>query len=268
MTAALRVAALLLVAWVALGLLARWVSERMIFQPGPSSYAPAEGSVRIPVGEGDTLAALWLPAPGAERAVLFHHGNAEDLGDLRPFLERMRSEGLSVLAFDYRGYGASTGLPSEANALADAEAAYRWLTEALDVPPERVVLHGRSLGGAVALDLATRVPAAGLVLESTFTSPSEVVLPGPPLPFGRFPSLRRARRARRVRMPVLVIHGTEDGVIPARHGRRLLAAVRGPASALWVEGAGHDDLTAVAGEGYWRALRRFAGGVPPAGDGP
>jgi hypothetical protein len=243
-----------------------WVySERLIFQPQPPGPAASRGVTRIPTADGDSVAVRWLPNPAARFTLLYSHGNAEDLGDLAPFLEDLRAAGFQVLAYDYRGYGASTRrAPTERRAYHDAEAAYAHLTGALGVSPERVILHGRSLGGGIASHLAVEHPAAGLVLESTFTSAFRVPIPRPIFPFDRFAT---ASRLRRVPVPVLVIHGTRDEVIPFAHGERLRAAARTPVRHLWVEGAGHNDLALVAGERYGRALREFAaslGGAAPA----
>jgi len=135
---ALRVLRIALVAYVGLALLLWIAADRLMFQPRAAGYRPSPELVRIPV-EGDTLAAFWLPNPEARHAVLFSHGNAEDIGDNLAFLEEMRRAGFSVLAYDYRGYGLSTGRPSERRAHRDAEAAFAHLTGALGVPPEREI---------------------------------------------------------------------------------------------------------------------------------
>lgn len=255
--------AAVLLLYAALSLLLWLAADRLIFQPQAPGYAHSPEVLRLPTARGDTVAALWLPNPEARLAILHAHGNGEDAGDVRPVLERLRREGFSVLAFDYPGYGTSTGRPTEAGALAAADAAHAHLTGALGVPPERVVLHGRSLGGAVMTDLATRVPAAALVLESTFTSAARVARMRW-LPFDRFATHRKLPR---VRAPVLVIHGTADEVVPFAHGRALLALAPAPKDSLWIEGAHHNDLPLVAGERYWaawRALaRRLDAGEPP-----
>jgi fermentation-respiration switch protein FrsA (DUF1100 family) len=121
-------------------------------------------------------------------------------------------------------------------------------------------VHGRSLGGGPAAELASREPVAGLVLESTFTSVLGVSRWGRAFPFDWFRTLRRLNR---VRAPVLVIHGTADEVIPLANGRALFHAARGPKQSLWVDGAGHNDLVERAGARYWAALRRFADSLPP-----
>jgi abhydrolase domain-containing protein 17 len=244
------VAIVYVVAAVGLWLLGNW----LMFRPAPPSYRTLPGLVRIPV-DGDTLAAVWLPNPTARYTVLYSHGNAEDLGDDLPVLRALRDRGFAVLAYDYRGYGLSTGTPSERKAYADQSAAYAWLTHGLHVPPDRILVHGRSLGGGPAAELASREPVAGLVLESTFTAVQSVSGWGRIFPFDWF---RTARRLPRVRCPVLIIHGTADEVIPFPVGQRLYRLAPGPKQALWVEGAGHDDLVEVAGERYWQTLRRFA----------
>ncbi len=231
---------------------------RLMFQPPAVTYTSLPGFVRIPV-DGDSIAAVWLPNPAARWTVLFSHGNAEDLGDDLPLLGELHDAGFSVLAYDYRGYGASTGWPSEAAAIGDVEAAYAYLTRTLHVPAGRVIVHGRSLGGGPAAALASREPVAGLVLESTFTSALGVSRWGRAFPYDWF---RTRRRLKHVRAPVLVIHGTADEVIPIANGRALFRAARGPKQSLWVEGAGHNNLALVAGPRYLKALRRFADSLP------
>ena len=194
---ALKVAA---VAYAAGALLVWWASGRLMFQPQAPGYRDSPGVVRIPV-DGDTLAAVWLPNPAARHTVFFSHGNAEDIGDDLPYLEEARRAGFSVFAYDYRGYGLSTCRPSERRAHRDAAAAFAHLTREIGVAPERVIVHGRSLGGGPSTVLAAREPVAGLVLESTFTSVLGVSPWGRAFPFDWF---RTRRRLERVRAPVLV----------------------------------------------------------------
>ncbi|HEU0016372.1 MAG TPA: alpha/beta hydrolase, partial [Longimicrobium sp.] len=234
-------------------------AERLIFLPPPAGYARSAEVLMLPRAEGGAVAAVHLPNPSARYTVLFSHGNAEDISHGRAHLERLRKTGFGVLAYDYSGYGASEGRPSERAAYADAEAAYEYLTRTLGVPPERIILHGRSLGGGVAAELAARHPVAGLVLESTFTSVFKVVRSYPLVPFDRFRTLDKLDR---IACPVLVIHGTDDEVIGLWHGQRLYERVRTPKRALWVRGAGHNDLEDVAGPRYWDTLRDWAASLP------
>ena len=237
-------------------------ADRLIFFPPLPSYGEGtEGLVRFTSALGDDIAAVHDVDPDAPLTVLFAHGNAEDVGDGATHFARYRVLGPSVLAFDYPGYGLSSGTPSEKGSYAAADAACDYLI-AQGVRPEAIVMHGRSLGGAVMVDLASRRRAAGLVIESSFVSAYRVVTRVPLLPLDQFSSLRKLRD---VHVPVLIVHGDRDEVIPFWHGRRLFDVV--PAdqrSALWVEGAGHNDLLEVAGERYWDALATFLAKIEAA----
>ena len=245
------------VAYVAVAALAFLLADHVLFQPPPPSYEQeAAGVTRVAVGDGDSIALVHLPNPAARFTILFSHGNAEDLGDMLPLLKALQGFGFAVVGYDYRGYGRSGGgRPTARKAAQDAEAAYRFAVRALGVSPTRLILHGRSLGSGPAVLLARRHDVGGLILESAFTSPYRVLTGVGILPFDRFPNLAGIRD---VRCPVLVIHGTRDGVIRVSHGRRLFAAATSPRQSLWVEGAGHNDLFDVAGPQYEAALKRFA----------
>jgi len=237
-------------------LLAASFADRLIFVPPPASYdATTEGLVRLPTQAGDTVAAVYLPVSDARLTVLFAHGNAEDLGDSRSHLEAYRALGVSVMSFDYPGYGLSTGTPSEKGAYAAADAVYDHLQMELGVQQSRIVVHGRSLGGGVMVDLAARRPVAGLIIESSFVSAYRVMTGIPLVPFDQFRNLAKLSD---VGAPVLVIHGSLDEVIAPWHGRRLAGAVpESRRQTLWVDGAGHNDLVLVAGDSYWDALRVY-----------
>jgi len=230
-------------------------ADRLIFLPPPSTYGRGlEGLLLLPTSEGDTVAGRLVESPGARVAVLFTHGNAEDIGLLDDFTASYARLGVTVLAVEYPGYGLSSGEPSEPGAYAGADAALAYLG-GRGFPPDRVVLHGRSLGGAVAVDLAARHDVAGVILESTFTSAFKVMLPFDGLPGDRFTSLAKIPR---VRCPAFLIHGTRDEVVPFGHGERLFAALPPERrKAWWVEGAGHNDLLWMTGERYWEQLGAF-----------
>ncbi|HEU0300651.1 MAG TPA: alpha/beta hydrolase [Longimicrobium sp.] len=257
----LRPLLLVLIAYTAFAGLVWLFAERLIFLPPRQRYAQTPEILLVPRPGGGAVAAVHLPNPAARYTILFSHGNGEDIGGDLPFLREMRDAGFAVFAYDYSGYGLSTGRPTERAAYADADAAYDYLTDVLGIPPGRIIAHGRSLGGGVAADLASRRPVAGLVLESTFTTIFRVAHSVPVVPFDRF---RTIDKLPRVTAPVLVIHGTRDGVVGFRHGVRLYQAVRGPRRRLWVEGAGHNDVAWMAGERYWKELREFADEVTAA----
>jgi fermentation-respiration switch protein FrsA (DUF1100 family) len=254
---------LVLLAYAAFAGLVWLFAERLIFLPPRERYARTEEMLLIPREGGGSIAAVHLRNPHARYTILFSHGNGEDLGNNLEFLSSMRDAGFDVLAYDYSGYGLSTGRPSERAAYGDIDAAYDYLTRTAGVPPGRIIAHGRSLGGAVAADLASRRPVAGLVLESTFTTIFRVVRAYPLVPFDRF---RTVDKLPRITAPLLVIHGTDDQVVPFWHGRRLYDLARVPKRRLWVQGAGHNDLGWVADQGYWHALWDFALSLPRAAE--
>jgi abhydrolase domain-containing protein 17 len=260
MTTLLRVVLLGVAGYGALALLAYLYAERVLFQPPTPSYSGAlVPYTRVPVGDTDMLAVQYLPNPEARFTILYSHGNAEDLGYLQTVFEEMYRAGFAVLAYDYRGYGQSTGgRPTVRGAVEDAEAVYRYATRDLGIPPDRLILHGRSLGSGPTLELAVRHDAAAVVIESAFVSVLRVVTRVRLLPFDHYPNLSRIRK---LRVPLLVIHGTRDGVIPTWHSRRLFAAAPEPKWAVWVEGAGHNDLALIAGADHGRALADFARAV-------
>jgi len=258
--------------------------NRLIFlpsaEPGPEAglaYFPAAVEarvVRIRRPDGRLLAAYDARLSGADQAsapvVLFAHGNAGNLFYRAPLLAFfVRHTGARTLLFDYSGYGGNAGRPSEEEVYRDGLAAYDHLV-AEGVAPGRIVLYGESLGAAVALEVASRRPVAGVVLQSSFASLSSMArrlypwLPlGPLLVRGAFPN---AERLRRLEMPALVVHGTEDEIIPFAEGRSLHAAAPAGADFLPIDGAGHNDLFEVGGEEYLRALGdRFRAWVEAAG---
>lgn len=205
------------------------------------------------------LDAWYIPAESARGALLFCHGNAGNIGHRLDSLEVFHRLGLAVLIFDYRGYGRSGGTPSEAGTYRDAEAAWRHLVEARGFAPERVVLFGRSLGGAVAAELTTRHRPGVLILESTFTSVPDMAAAAYPFLPGRWLSRFRynAREAvGRAPAPVLVIHSPEDEIVPYRHGRALYDAARNPKAFLEIHG-GHNEGFLESGERYREGIARF-----------
>lgn len=252
-------------------LLAAWTFGVMYFLANRSIYYPLkfpEGlwNVQAEVGatdvwlrtsDGVRLHGWWIPAGDSRVATLFFHGNA---GNITHRVDRMReipAAGSAVLMLDYRGYGKSEGRPTEKGLYADAEAGYQHLLGA-GYPPERIVVHGESLGTAVAVDLATRRPCAGVVLEAPFPSARAVasrILPflGPLVVSG----LDSRRKIRQLRAPLLVLHGDRDEVLPFDLGRALFEAAPEPKWFWQVTGAGHNDLLQVAGPQYRKRLQEF-----------
>ena len=228
--------------------------DRIIFRPPHPGYTDSGETFKLTTADGARITAVFLPNQSAWYTILFSHGNAEDLGTVIYRLEQLQAMGFSVLGYDYRGYGTSEGRPTENAVYQDIDAAYEYLTTNLKIPPDRIILDGWSLGGAVAADLASRRPAGGLILESTFVSAFRVVTVLP-MPFDKFNTLAKLDE---ISCPVLVIHGQADRVVKFWHGEKLYASARQPKQFLWVENAGHGDVSAVAGEQYKQALKNFA----------
>ncbi len=244
------------VVYAALCLLAYLVSDRMIFLPPSATYRDGGETLSLTTADGVQISAVHLLNQRAEYTILYSHGNAEDLGLIAPLLAQLREWGFAVFAYDYRGYGTSRGTPLERGAYEDVDAAYAYLTRVLGVPPGRIIAYGRSVGSGPAVHLAARRPLAGLIVESAFVTAFRVLTRVPLLPFDKF---RNIDEIARVSCPVLVMHGVQDDIVPVAHGRRLFAAALEPKRFLWVEGAGHNDFTLVAGDRQARALREFAG---------
>jgi fermentation-respiration switch protein FrsA (DUF1100 family) len=243
-----------LLTYAGLLLFAYFRSDRMIFQPRSSSYSDGPSILKLKTADGETISARYLPNPDAAYTILFSHGNSEDLGFVAPFLEDLHRMGFAVMAYDYHGYGTSSGIPSEQRAYMDIDAVYAHLTTTLNVEPRRIIVYGRSLGGGVAADLASRKPVGGVVLESTFTSAFRVVTRVRLFPFDRFETLSKLPA---IHSPILIVHGKQDEVIPFRHGERLFEAANQPKRSLWIEAAGHNDVALIAAGELEQALKAF-----------
>ncbi len=230
-------------------------SDRLAFQPPPATYALGNGVFRIATSHGQKIAILALTNATASQVVLFAHGNAEDIGDVREFMEQYRSLGFDVYAFDYRGYGISDGKPGTRNACEDIAALYNYLVEQKGIPPQRIILHGRSLGAAVALHLATRRPVGGVIVESAFLTAFRVMTR---IPISPIDKMRNIREVRKLKAPVLFIHGEADRTIPIWHGKKLYDLAPEPKFAYWVKGAGHNDVLYANEAEYWKQIRNFA----------
>ena len=213
---------------------------------------------------GNRTHAWFVPLEGATMTVLFSHGNAGNIAGRLESIQLLRSMGFSVLAYDYGGYGRSTGGASEQRVYHDVEAAWAYLTEIRGIAPSRIVLFGRSMGGAATAYLAARVTPAAVVLESTFCSIPAVVRD---MPLGwflaggirhRFPTIDRVPL---IRAPLLVIHSREDTLIPFKHGQSIFKAAREPKTFLEIRG-NHDMGFVESMEPYKQGWKAFFAGLP------
>lgn len=216
----------------------------------PADAALDYRELRPRTGDGQRLHAWWIASRAdALGHVLFCHGNGGDIGERVPLAGLLAEVGFDVLLFDYRGYGHSTGRPSEEGTYRDVRAALACLLQQPETDASRVHYVGESLGGAVALELALAHRPATLALLSTFTSIRDMsrlhyqFIPRALVP-DAYPSLRRVRQ---IDVPLLVVHGERDDLVPISHGRRLFEAAGGPKRLRSLPGVGH-DLTSVAGD--------------------
>jgi len=239
-------------------------SDRLIFQPQPSSYVDSPEIVKLKSAGGRSISALHLVNADADYTVHYSHGNAEDLGDLRRLLEEYRDKGFSVFAYDYGGYGTSEGRPSTRSVCEDADAALEYLVEHEKIPLDRIIIHGRSVGGGPALYLREKNDVAGLIVESSFVTAFRVMTRIALVPFDKF---RNISRIRKVNCPVLVIHGREDEVIPFWHGEALFRAANEPKQSCWLDGASHNYMPEEARQKSWAAIASFAESLGLVADG-
>lgn len=250
---------------VVLLVLARILEPRLTFFPSRGEHAtPAAAGIpfeptTIHTADGAQLRAWSIPHAHARASVLFFHGNGGNLSVWLPIIAGIHAQGYAVTAFDYRGYGLSTGSPSERGLYQDVDAVLAWWTprQSRGVP---TVFWGRSLGTTFAAYAATKARPSGLVLESGFPDARSVIRDSPVLLFlSYFASYRlpTAQYAAAAGCPVLVMHADADRVIPFANGRALHEALLEPKRFEVIRGGDHNDLEPPDPAAYWRAVREF-----------
>ena len=262
-------------AYAAVVALVFFFQARLVYYPGigrevsvtPQAYGLAFEAAEIRTADGETLHGWWVPAYNARGTVLFLHGNAGNISHRLDYLLMFSRLGYSSFIIDYRGYGRSTGSPSEEGTYRDAEAAWDYLRQARTVRQQDLVIVGESLGGGVATWLAAKVPPRALVLLSTFTSVNDLgseiywFLPVRLINRIRYDNLRNLEL---ISAPLFVAHSRDDEIVPFAHGRRLFDAARGPKDFLEMRGGHNEGLVFTRKE--WTAqlgsfLDRHAGGT-------
>jgi len=241
------------------------LQENFIFFPDsyfigdPADWGLPFEDVYFPTADGVLLHGWFVPGSSGV-TLLWCHGNAGNisyrLDNLKVLCDKLA---LNIFIFDYRGYGRSQGKPSEEGTYLDAEAALAYLRTRQDIDQDAVVFFGRSLGGAIAVDLASKHQCLGLILESTFASMAGWMSRSFPdiqhdmLPI-KYDSLAKIKR---VEVPLLMLHGDCDEVVPFQSGMELYEAANEPKEFYAIKDAGHNDTYITGGEGYMAALRGF-----------
>ncbi|WP_430684039.1 alpha/beta hydrolase [Leptolyngbya sp. AN02str] len=277
-------------AYLSVCLVLLWGQRQFIYRPAferslrpdASDFNLSYEDVWIAIaGSQERLHGWWLPAQAepfvllpdepanvlrSPKVMLYLCGVGRNMGDYN-YLARVsafRQLGFSVLVFDYRGYGLSTGaFPSESQVYEDSQAAWNYLRNVRQIPPEQIVIYGESLGGAIALELATYHPeAGGLIIQSSFTSMREAIqhrwflqlFPISLLLQERFDSLAKVRS---LQVPVLFLHGSADSVVPAHMSQQLYEAAPDPKQLFLIPGADHVRIYQPGEQSYLKAIQRF-----------
>lgn len=237
--------------YLVLVLLVFWGQSHLIYFPGigreivaePDQIGLAYESIEISTSDQQTLHGWFVPATEDKGTVLFFHGNAGNISHRLDYVSMLNRLGYNTLIFDYRGYGQSSGKPSESGTYQDAVAAWRYLTEEKRIVPSSIILFGESLGGAVAAWLAAREKPGMLVLASVFTSAPDLasqIYPFLPVrQIARF-EYNTLEYLRSVSCPVFVAHSPQDEIVPFTHGQDLFQIAPEPKQFLTLQG-GHND---------------------------
>ena len=225
----------------------------------PDQYNLQYEDVSIVLDNSITIHGWYFPSKDLSnnKTVLFCHGNAGNISNRLETAQYLVNLGASVLIFDYRGYGKSTGIPTEEGLYADAEACYNWLLQTKKKQPTDIVLFGRSLGGAVAVELASRVQVSGLIVESSFTSAIDVgkrMFPIFPIRSLIKYSFNSHSKISKLSLPILITHSPDDDLIPYDMGEKLFKAANEPRQFIQLSG-GHNSLEYFENIEYKNALK-------------
>ncbi|XP_071717616.1 uncharacterized protein [Rutidosis leptorrhynchoides] len=205
---------------------------------------------------GNKIVATFWKHPFGKLTILYSHGNAADLGQMKELFIELRAHlRVNIMSYDYSGYGASTGKPSEFNTYYDIEAVYNCLKNNYGIKQEDMVLYGQSVGSGPTLHLASRLQRLrGVVLHSAILSGIRVLYPTVKMTFW-FDIFKNIDKIQKVNCPILVIHGTNDEIVDFSHGRRLWELAKDKYDPLWVQGGGHSNLESFPE--YIKHLRKF-----------
>ena len=227
----------------------------------PANWGLKYEDVSFEARDGTKLHGWFFPLPGKGPTILFSHGNAGNISHRIDNIKRLLDCGLQVFIYDYRGYGRSGGKPSEIGLYQDGLAAYDYLVERKGISPDRIIPFGRSLGAAVATEIATKRDVRSLIIESAFTSTRDMAknmflfqLLSPFLPH----HYNNLGKIKSIAVPKLIIHGEADEIIPFSMGEMLYRAANAPKYFFPIHGAGHNDTYFIGGKKYFQIFSGFA----------
>jgi len=251
--------------YLGLAVMIYFQQDGMIYVPettithNPNNIGLAYEEVSVRTKDGLSISGWYIPAKNEKAVILFCHGNAGNISSRLDSISIFNNLSLSVLIFDYRGYGKSGGRPSEAGTYLDAEAAWDYLVNVKKIPPGRIIVYGRSLGGAVAAEIALRRSPAALIVESGFTSVPDLgqkIYPW--LPVGLISKFRYATidKIGTIKCPKLITHSRRDDIVPFEHGRALYEKASPPKEFLEIRG-GHNDGFLLSGMTYTGGMEGF-----------
>ena len=263
----------ILFAYVLVLVLVRMFESHLVFFPNYPGRLEGDWHPRgldvedvwLTTSDGVKLHAWWIAADKAKFTFLAFHGNASNIANRAPTYEFLHGAHVNVFALEYRGYGRSEGKPSEAGIYRDAEAAYEYLVNSRGIDGKSIISFGQSLGTAVATHLSAHRQVAAVVLEAPFPSASRVArklfwfLPGISLlTYGQFDTRTRLKE---IHAPVLIVHCSQDPVIPFQFGREVYDEALAPKNFLQVNGYCHEESSLIAPTQYSAALQEFLNGL-------
>lgn len=251
-----RLFVLLFTVYLILAILTWFYGDRLVFPaPSNSTYSQGDVSFFIPLDSDHNIACMrYGNLDDPKRTIIFSHGNGEDLGNLKSFLNYWASGSTEIIAYDYPGYGLSDGSSSENGCYNAIEAVYQKVVEDFGRNPSEIILWGRSLGTGPSLFLAANKKIGGIILETPFLSAFRSVTGITILPWDRF---RNIEHTNQVTCPSLVIHGTLDEVVPFRQGKQIFSELPEPRTFLKVDNAEHNNLMEVGGDLYSDTISKF-----------